>query len=97
VKVLRHFCVAIIFDVLFFGLQGPLKKYLSLELLLKLATFIDGTINFQNIFFKNLKNYMPPPYSPPPKNVFKNGEIFLNTLFSYSKFSSVTFEVFFLF
>jgi hypothetical protein len=49
---LRHFCVAIIFDVLFFELQGPLKKKnLSLEPLLKLATFIDGTINFQNIFF----------------------------------------------
>ena len=54
-KVLRHFCVAIIFDVLFFGLQGPLKKILSLEPLLKLATFIDGTINFQNIFLKILK------------------------------------------
>jgi hypothetical protein len=52
VKVLRHFCVAIIFDVLFFGLEGPLKKNLSLEPLLKLATFIGGTINFQNIFLK---------------------------------------------
>jgi hypothetical protein len=33
-----------------------------------------------------LKNYLPPPYSPPPKKVFKNSEIFLNTPFSYSKF-----------
>jgi hypothetical protein len=24
---LRHFCVAIVFDVLFFLLQGPLKKF----------------------------------------------------------------------
>jgi hypothetical protein len=52
VKVLRHFCVAIIFGVLFFGFQGALKKNLSLEPLLKLARFKDGIINFQNIFKK---------------------------------------------
>jgi hypothetical protein len=52
VKVLRHFSVAIIFDVLFFLLQGPFKKKLSLEPLLKHASFIDGTINYQNIFKK---------------------------------------------
>jgi hypothetical protein len=28
VKVLRHFSVAIIFDVLFFLLQGPFEKYI---------------------------------------------------------------------
>jgi hypothetical protein len=32
--------------------SGPIKKNLSLEPLLKLATFIDGIINFQNIFKK---------------------------------------------
>jgi hypothetical protein len=32
-----------------------------------------------------LKNSLPPPYSPPPKKVSKNGENFLNTPFSYSK------------
>jgi hypothetical protein len=48
---LRHFCVAIIFDILFFLLQGPLKKF-SLEPLMILATFIKGIINFHNIFKK---------------------------------------------
>jgi hypothetical protein len=33
-----------------------------------------------------LKNRLPPPYSPPPKKVSKNGENFLNTPGSYSKF-----------
>jgi hypothetical protein len=58
---------------------------LSLEPLLKLARFIDGIINFQNIYLKNLKNWLPPSYSPPPKKVSKNGENFLNTPFSYLK------------
>jgi hypothetical protein len=52
VKVLRHFCVAIIFGVLFFDFRA--QKYLSLEPLLKLATFIDRIItgNCQNILKK---------------------------------------------
>jgi hypothetical protein len=36
----------------FFDFRAHLKKNLSLEPLLKLATFIDGTISFQNIFKK---------------------------------------------
>jgi hypothetical protein len=47
---MRHFCVAIIFGVLFFYFRAHYKKNLSLEPLLKLARFIDGIINFQNIF-----------------------------------------------
>jgi hypothetical protein len=42
-------------------------------------------IKISKYFQKNLKNCLPPPYLPPPKNVFKNGDIFLNTSFSYSK------------
>ncbi len=56
VKVLRHFCVAIIFDVLFFWLQGPLKKNLSLEPLLQLATFIDGVLTLK-IFWKKIEKF----------------------------------------
>jgi hypothetical protein len=36
----------------FFDFRAHLKKNLSLEPLLKLATFIDGIIKFQNIFLK---------------------------------------------
>jgi hypothetical protein len=53
VKVLRLFCVAIIFDILFFYFRAhKKKKKLSLEPLLKLATFIDAIINCKNILEK---------------------------------------------
>jgi len=35
---------------LFFDFMAHLKNIFSLEPLLKLALFIDGTINYQNIF-----------------------------------------------
>ncbi len=47
-KVLRHFSVAIIFDGLFFLLQGQLKNILSLEPLMKLATFVVAEVIYQN-------------------------------------------------
>jgi hypothetical protein len=52
VKVLRHFCVAIILASCFFDFRAHFKKNLSLEPLLKLATFIDAIINYQNILKK---------------------------------------------
>ena len=87
VKVLRHFCVSIIFDVLVFWLQGPLKKKLSLEPLSKLATFIDAIINYQNILKKFWKIVCRRRIRRRQKRCSKTAKFFLTLLFHIQNFN----------